>query len=125
MILVLSLTSVFSMFAGDWYKLTSFNFKVTDGEWSRWEDINPGIEMYFEPETKRIEINSRNTQIIDFNVLTKTVYPDRTTLGGYATDTNYNNIYIMITTYFTGTEFLYIAYSDYQYMYVVKKFKSY
>lgn len=119
---LLFLSTSLIVFAGTWFSLPQINIKPDGCEWSGWQYCKPEpIMMYFEPEIKKMTIYSKEVQIINYSVLEEKKYKDFDTLIGYATDTNYKNIVIQITSFKNGTEFLTISYSDSTYMYVVEE----
>lgn len=119
--LLFLLTSL-TLFADNWYSLSHINIKPRNCDWTGWIKISPEpIKMLFEPEIKKITIYSKEIQIINYSVLEEKQYNEYYTLTGYATDTNYKNILIQITSFKNGTEFFAISYSDGTYMYVVEE----
>lgn len=98
-------------------RATQFKFTLTpkNPSWSVWQRVDIPVTMDF--QTQRIVIFSAKQQIIDFEDLEREDFEEYVTLSGYATDSHYKTIYIVITLYKTGNNFLLISYDDVAYGY--------
>ena len=68
---------------------------------------------------RRIVILSKTPQVIYYQPLPKFSYSDRDTYSGRASDKEGRTINIQITFWKKGTSFIFIEYSDVEYMYSI------
>lgn len=92
-----------------------FNLSPQNPKWSDWQQVSIPVTMDF--QTKRIVVFSAKQQIIDYEELEREDFSDYINFSGYATDSKYRTIYIVITIREDGNNFLLILYDDVAYGY--------
>ena len=117
--LLLMIIAFTSANAGEFYcKTNKFRYRDKEQtEWSVWYQSN--IDVGINTDMRRIVILSKTTQVIDYQPLTKLSYSDRDTYSGRASDKEGRTINIQITFWKKGTSFIFIEYSDIEYMYSI------
>ena len=117
--LLLMIIAFTSANAGEFYcKANKFCYRDKEQtEWSVWYQSN--IDVGINTDMRRIVILSKTPQVIDYQPLTKLSYSDRDTYSGRASDKEGRTINIQITFWKKGTSFIFIEYSDVEYMYSI------
>ena len=120
LLLLFIITTTLSAFAGEFYcKANKFCYrdKESNTEWSTW--YQSSIDVGIDTDMRRIVILSKDSQVIDYQKLTKLSYNNRDIYSGGASDKNGRQINIQITFWKNGKTFIYIEYSDVEYMYSI------
>lgn len=121
LLIAMVVISVTAMAEETWLTAKSFSFKSQyEGTFGEWKPCNIPIVIDF--EKKRINIKSKEEQIIDWVYLEeKTAWDSSTTYyESLATDTNYQTIKVQI--WYQSTQMVIrIFYSDVQYQYRIPK----
>lgn len=117
LIILFALTDA-SYAAPTYFKAVAFSSKSpTSSVWSEWVDVD--LIFLMDINTKHIEILSKRTQIFDYIGFVQKDFNSGTIHGSFATDTNYNKVYIEFTLYDTGLALFTVKYSDIEYRYVL------
>ena len=100
-----------------YYRASYFNIKFNNAEWVGWKDSGVGMTINY--NTRHIEIDSKEPQVIDYTSIIKTQYDGYVMYSASATDRKYNLITIGFQVFNNGKTFIIIQYEDYTYAYDV------
>lgn len=110
-----------SLSASGWFTLTYSSYREGNSSWSEWTPLSPQLQMFMDSDRGRITIYSKKIQILDFVHLEEEEFQDGKTLSGWATDSEYKKVFIVITSMKDGSEFFSVFYPNFGYTYFVGK----
>lgn len=118
LIFILMIVTTLSTFSQDnvfTMRAVSFKYSIDGGEfWTNWTQVSIPVVLDF--KTNRFVVYSSEEQILDFVHLNKTEDLDCITFDGYATDSNYKKVIIVLSIY-QYHSYLSIMYDDLIYTY--------
>ena len=116
LILLFISVSVCSFAQTHWFRATHYAISpYPEVKWSQWYPVD--IQVAMNAHDKRIEIANNEPQIIDYESLEVSETSAAKYFSGFATDSDYKTIFIVLAFFNSGEVQLTIVYSDVTYKY--------